>query len=68
MSESVKIGGIGKNPAIDRINNMTVSDVKKYALKKMEQFLLAEGIAQSKIFTRQVPLDFSKANWKGKAE
>ena len=28
MSESVKIGGIGKNPAIDRINQLNAMDIK----------------------------------------
>lgn len=67
MSESVKIGGIGKNPAIDRINNVNSTDVKNSAKNKMEQLLLAKESARSKIYTRQVPIDFSKANWKGKA-
>ena len=34
MSESVKIGGIGKNPAIDRINSLNSIDIKNYAVKK----------------------------------
>lgn len=68
MSESVKIGGIGKNPAIDKINIMNSEDIKNSAKKKMEQFLLTEESAQSEVYTRQVPIDFSKANWKGKAE
>jgi len=34
MSESVKIGGIGKNPAIDKINNLNSIDIKNYAVKK----------------------------------
>lgn len=66
MSESVKIGGIGKNPAIDRINNVDSTDVKNFAKKKMEQLLLAADSAQSGIYTRQVSIDFSKADWKGK--
>lgn len=64
MSESVKIGGIRKNPAIDRINNMNSTEVKKSAKKKMEQLLLAEEVVQSETFTRPVPIDFSKAQWK----
>lgn len=66
MSESVKIGGIGKNPVIDKINNVNATDVKNFAQKKMEQLLLTEGSAQSEIYTRQVPIDFSRANWEGK--
>ena len=40
MSESVKIGGIGKNPAIDKVNRLNAIDVKGYAAKKMEEILL----------------------------
>lgn len=42
MSESVKIGGIGKNPAIDKINRLNGIDVQNYAVNRMEQ-LLASG-------------------------
>lgn len=68
MSESVKIGGIRKNPAIDRINSMNFTEVKKSAKKKMEQLLLAEEAVQIETFTRLVPIDFSKARWKGTAK
>lgn len=40
MSESVKVGGIGKNPAIDKINQMNAIDVKNYAAKRMEELIL----------------------------
>lgn len=62
MSESVKIGGIGKNPAIDKINCLNTVDVKNYAVKKMEELLLKDKSENSEI---QVPIDFSKAGWKG---
>ena len=62
MSESVKIGGIGKNPAIDKINRLNAVDVKKYAAKKMEELLLA---GEENAADKDVPIDFSKANWKG---
>ena len=35
MSESVKIGGIGKNPAIDRINSLNSIDIKNYNTLKI---------------------------------
>lgn len=38
MSESIKIGGIGKNPAIDKINNLNSIDVKNYAVKKWKNY------------------------------
>ena len=41
MSESVKVGGIGKNPAIDKINRLNGIDVKSYAVDRMEQLLIS---------------------------
>lgn len=67
MSESVKIGGIGKNPAIDKINSLNAMDIKNYAAKKMEQLLLTEGRSHNAAYTKKVSIDFSKADWKGGA-
>lgn len=68
MSESVTIGGIGKNPAIDKIDNLSSMDVKIYAIKKMEQTLILGGDVQSETYMRQVPIDFGRVNWKGNAQ
>ena len=63
MSESVKIGGIGKNPAIDKINRINSIDIRNYAVKKMEQ-LLTEGDAVDDIVRiKEVPINFDKVNW-----
>lgn len=67
MSESVKIGGIGKNPAIDRINSLNAADIKKQAVKRMEQLLLVTDAAEGGRYTKTVPIDFSGADWKGTA-
>lgn len=67
MSESVKIGGIGKNPAIDKINSLNAMDIKNYAAKKMEQLLLTEDRSHNAAYTKKVSIDFSKADWKGGA-
>lgn len=64
MSESVKIGGIGKNPAIDKINKLNQTDVKSYAVKKMEELLLVKNSGEES--KKNVPIDFSRADWKGK--
>lgn len=66
MSESVKIGGIGKNPAIDKINSLNSIDVKNYAVKKMEQLLLTEDFKENITDINIAQVDFSKADWKGK--
>ena len=62
MSESVRIGGIGKNPAIDKINKLNSIDIKNYAVNKMEQ-LLTEGEAGDIAHIREVPINFDKVNW-----
>ena len=54
MSESVKIGGIGKNPAIDKINR----------LNGMEQLLASGKSSMDRAYTKDVPIDFSKAVWR----
>lgn len=66
MSESVKIGGIGKNPAIDKINRLNAVDVKGYAAKKMEEILL-HGSPEEQLYGKSVPMDFSRGTWEGKA-
>ncbi len=67
MSQRVKIGGVRKNPAIDKINSLEAIDVKNYIVGKMEQ-LLIEDIAQQEQWrdVTELPLDFSKAAWKRK--
>ena len=65
MSESVKVGGIGKNPAIDKINRLNEIDVKNYAVDRMEQLLSAGSPSKKKAYTKDVAIDFSKAAWRG---
>lgn len=65
MSESVKVGGIGKNPAIDKINQLNAIDVKNYAVKKMEDLLLMEN-ADKLNSIKQISIDLSGADWEGK--
>lgn len=65
MSESVRVGGIGKNPAIDKINKLNAIDVKNYAVKKMEDLLLVEK-AEKLNSIKQISIDLSGADWEGK--
>lgn len=65
MSESVRVGGIGKNPAIDKINQLNAIDVKNYAVKKMEALLLVEN-ADKLNSIKQISIDLSGADWEGK--
>lgn len=65
MSESFRNGGIRKNPAIDKVNNLNSMEIKSSAKEKIEQLLLAEESLQSDIYARQIPINFSKINWKG---
>ncbi len=66
MSERVKVGGIGKNPAIDKINRLNKIDVQNYAVDKMEQLLASGNSSKDKVYTKNVPIDFSKAIWRGR--
>ena len=68
MSESFRNGGIRKNPAIDKINSLSLMEVKNSAKEKLERILLSEESLQSEIYARQVPINFNKASWKGKTE
>lgn len=65
MSESVKVGAIGKNPAIDKINRLNGIDVKNYAVDRMEQLLETRTSSKNRAYTKDVPIDFSKAAWRG---
>lgn len=65
MSESVRVGGIGKNPVIDKINQLNAIDVKNYAVKKMEALLLVEN-ADKLNSIKQISIDLSGADWEGK--
>lgn len=64
MSEIVRIGGVGKNPAIDKIHKLNEVDIKNYAVRKMEEVLLSNSIEEQE-YGRNVPIDFSKADWEG---
>lgn len=64
MSESVKIGGIGKNPAIDKINNLNSIDIKNYAVKKMEEMLIHTNVDELP-YGKNVPIGFTKVDWDG---
>lgn len=63
MSESVRIGGIGKNPAIDKINRLNSIDIKNYAVNKMEQLLMEGDAVDDIVRIREVPINFDKVNW-----
>lgn len=65
MSESVRVGGIGKNPAIDKINKLNAIDVKNYAVKRMEDLLLVEN-ADKLNSIKQISIDLSGADWEEK--
>lgn len=65
MSESVRSGGVGKNPAIDKINKINAVDIRKYAVEKMEELLLDDK-PKGQTYGREVPIDFSRAVWEEK--
>lgn len=42
MSNRVKIGAIGKNPLIEKINKLNSIDIQGYAVKRMEELLIVD--------------------------
>ncbi len=66
MSESVRIGGIGKNPAIDKINSLNAIDIKNYASDKMKQAVLSGHAGSYTADSRKaVPIFLDKVDWEG---
>ena len=68
MSESVKIGGIGKNPAIDQIQQLNAIDVGSYAAKRMQEFLVQPEYLEKEEKINSMTIDFTKVNWKRTGE
>lgn len=66
MSESVKIGGIGKNPAIDKINSLNAIDIKNYASDRMKQVVLSGHSGSDTAHRKTVPISLNKVDWEGK--
>ena len=68
MSESVKIGGIGKNPAIDQIQQLNAIDVGSYAAKRMQELLVQPEYLEKEEEINSMTMDFTKVNWKRTGE
>lgn len=68
MSESVKIGGIGKNPAIDQIQQLNAIDVGSYAAKRMQELLVQPEYLEKEEKINSMTMDFTKVNWKRTGE
>lgn len=64
MSEIVRVGAIGKNPAIDKINQLNEVDIKNYAVSKMEEIILNGNLPDHE-YRKSIPIDFSKVIWEG---
>ncbi len=67
MSESVKIGGIGKNPAIDKINSLNSIDIGSFAANRMKQLVLGGQSDSGTAQRRRIPLHLENIDWEGKA-
>ncbi len=63
MSESVKVGGIGKNPAIEKVHRLAGKGMKNIIVKKMEEHMLREYSDSFKKYV--VPINLKKGDWKG---
>ena len=67
MSESVKIGGIGKNPAIDKINSLNGIDIGNFAANRMKQIVFSGNFDSNIVHGKRIPLNLDKVNWEEKA-
>ena len=67
MSESVKIGGIGKNPAIDKINSLNGIDIRNFATNRMKQTVFSEDFDSSIAYGKRILLNLDQVDWEGKA-
>jgi len=68
MSERVKIGGIGKNPAIDKINSLKAIDIKGYAVRRMEQALQDGHAGSSMAYKKEISVSLERVEWEGKPD
>ena len=64
MRESVKIGGIGKNPTIDQIQQLNAIDVGSYAVKRMQELLLQSELSGEEDRDMERAVDFGRVHWK----
>ncbi len=67
MSESVRIGGIGKNPAIDKINSLNAIDIKNFARNRMLQIVLSGDYDSSIVYGKRIPLHLDQVEWEEQA-
>lgn len=67
MTKRVRIGGIGKSPAINKINGIHELDVKMLVADKMEEIVCIErdenidknnDVELNKIISNNIPLKF----------
>ena len=68
MSERVKIGGIGKNPAIDKINSLKAIDIKSHAVRRMEQDVQDGHAGSGMAYRKEIPVSLERVEWEGKPD
>ena len=68
VSESVKIGGIGKNPAVDKINSLQAIDIKGCAVRRMQEAVQGGNPHGSAAYRKAIPVSLEKVEWEGKPD
>ena len=68
MSGRVKIGGIGKNPAIDKINSLKAIDIKNHAVRRMEQAVQDGHAGSGMAYRKEIPVSLERVEWEGKPD
>lgn len=67
MSESVKIGGIGKNPAVDKINSLQAIDIKSHAVRRMTEAVQGGKPHGSAAYRKEIPVSLERIDWEKEA-
>ena len=60
VSESVKIGGIGKNPAVDKINSLQAIDIKGCAVRRMQEAVQGGNPHGSAAYRKAIPVSLEE--------
>lgn len=67
MGETIKIGGVGKSPVIEKLNKLNAISAKQFAVEKLCQSIFnnkgstkQEGVVNQEKIIEKFGLDFTK--------
>ncbi len=70
MSESIKTGGVGKNPAIEKVNRLNAVSSRVQAVSELEKraFHAEEGRAKAALEKRRRIMEDFRMDFRGKRD